>query len=284
MRTVTLADGTAVPALGLGTWRFGENAGNRARDIDAVRVALQLGYRLIDTAEMYGSGGAEQVVGRALVAAIAAGELRREDVFVVSKVLPSHADQRGVAAACKASLDRLGIEQLDLYLLHWRGPVPLAHTVDALERLRDDGLIRRWGVSNFDVIDMEDLLRLPGGAQCAANQVYYSVAQRGVEFDLLPWQRTRGIATMAYSPIDQGALAKQTALATVGARHGLTATQVALAWAVRAPDVIAIPQSGRIEHLRDNLAAAALTLDANDLAALDRAFPPPTRKRPLAMT
>jgi diketogulonate reductase-like aldo/keto reductase len=287
MNTVALPcgpGGTHVPALGLGTWRFGENARMADTETEALIEAIRLGYRLIDTAELYGDGGAERVVGRVLAAATKAALVRREDMFIVSKVLPNNASRRGVAAACRASLKRLGVDFLDLYLLHWRGGTPLAETVGAFEQLRAEGLIRHWGVSNFDVDDLTELAALPAGAHCVVNQVYYSASQRGIEFDLLPWQRERRMATMAYSPIDQGALAGHRALAAIGGRHGVTAAQAALAWVLRQPDVIAIPKAGSAEHLRANLSAAALKLDAQDLAAIDAAFPPPRRKRPLAMT
>jgi diketogulonate reductase-like aldo/keto reductase len=284
MRTVALRGGGTAPALGLGTWRVGESRHGRAADVAAVRHALDLGYRLIDTAEMYGDGGAEEVVGAALAAALAAGTVRREDVCVVSKVLPSHADARGVAAACERSRRRLGVDTIDLYLLHWRGRSPLAQTVEAFERLRAAGRIGAWGVSNFDVADLEELWRVDGGTHCAANQVYYSASRRGIEFDLLPWQRARGLPVMAYSPIDQGTLAAHAALARIGARHGATAAQVALAWTLRDPCVIAIPKAADPTHQRDDLAAAAVALDADDLAAIDALFPPLRRKQPLAVT
>jgi diketogulonate reductase-like aldo/keto reductase len=273
-----------VPALGLGTWRIGESARTRAAEVAAVRRALELGYRLLDTAEMYGDGGAEAVVGQALAEALAAGDVRREDVFVVSKVLPGNASERGVAAACDRSRARLRLDVIDLYLLHWRGPHPLAATVAGFERLRAAGRIRHWGVSNFDVDDLEELQRVPAAAACAANQVYYSASRRGIEFDLLPWQRERRLATMAYCPIDQGTLAAHAALTRLARQLGATAAELALAWVLRHDDVIAIPKAGAAAHQRDNLAAAERVLDAADLAEIDRLFPPPRRKQPLAMT
>ncbi|GMV59304.1 aldo/keto reductase [Betaproteobacteria bacterium PRO7] len=284
MRTVQLPDGTAVPALGLGTARIGDSARKRRAEIAAVRRALEIGYRLIDTAEMYGEGGAEEVIGAALADAIAAGEVRREDVFIVSKVYPHNASRSGVPAACERSLRRLGLDRIDLYLLHWRGGVPLAETVAAFESLKERGLIRRWGVSNFDVDDLKALARVANGAHCAANQVYYSASQRGAEFALLPWQRERRMPAMAYSPIDQGAAARDRTLKAIGARHGATAAQIALAWVLRQPDVIAIPKAVRDAHLRENWAAASIALTPRDLADIDRRFPPPTCKSPLAMT
>ncbi|HQR20282.1 MAG TPA: aldo/keto reductase [Burkholderiaceae bacterium] len=284
MRTVSLRDGGSLPALGLGTWRFGESKRTRAAEVTAVRAALELGYRLIDTAEMYGEGGAEEVVGEAVAQALAAGDVRRDDLFIVSKVYPHHASLRGVAAACDRSRARLRLDTIDLYLLHWRGSHPLAATVDGFERLRSAGHIHQWGVSNFDLDDMQELWQLEHGPSCPANQVYYSASHRGIEFDLLPWHREHAVATMAYCPIDQGTLASNPGLARTAARHRVTAAQLALAWVLRDPTVIAIPKAGRIEHLRENLAAADLVLDADDLAALDRLFPPPRRKQPLAMS
>ncbi len=286
MKTVRLAGsaGVSVPALGLGTWRLGESARRRSAEVAALRRAFELGYRLIDTAEMYGEGGAEQVVGQALAEAIAAGELRRDDVFIVSKVYPHNASTRGVAQACDRSLARLRIDAIDLYLLHWRGSHPLAETITGFEALCDAGRIRAWGVSNFDVDDMQQLWQHAAGPRCAVNQVYYSASQRGIEFDLLPWQRERSVATMAYCPIDQGTLADHAGLARIARRHGVTAAQVALAWVLRHPDVIAIPKAAREDHLRENLAAATVDLDADDCAEIDRLFAAPRSKKPLAMT
>jgi len=283
MNTVFLPDGDALPALGLGTWRFGEEPRRLMDEVAAVRAALGLGYRLIDTAEMYGDGGAEEVVGRALAAAIAGRALRREQVFVVTKVSPHHASREGTLEACARSLKHLRIERIDLYLLHWRGRHDLTETVAAFEQLRAEGKIRHWGVSNFGPADMDELFSVPDGDRCAANQVYYSVSTRGIEFDLLPWQRQHRVPTLAYSPLDQGALARDPMLAAIGARHGATAAQVALAWAMRQPDVIAIPKAGRAVHLRDNLAAAALTLTSDDLELINRLYPAPTQRTPLAM-
>ena len=283
MQVVTLPDGETVPALGLGTWRMGESARSRASEIDAVRLALQMGWRLIDTAEMYGEGGAEEVVGEALAQAVAAGEVRREEVFVVSKVYPHNASRAGTLAACERSLRRLRTPQIDLYLLHWRGEHPLSDTVSAFESLKAEGRIRHWGVSNLDFEDMEELVRVEGGERCAANQVYYALSERGVEIGLLPWLRRHRMPCMAYCPIDQGRLAGDSTLKAIGRRHSATATQVALAWVLAQPDVIAIPKAVREEHLRENLAAAELALSPDDLAELERRFPRPSRKRPLAM-
>ena len=284
MHAVLLPDSTAVPALGLGTWRMGESASTRSAEIAAVRSALDLGYRLIDTAEMYGEGGAEEVVGAALNAWTAQPGCARDAVFVVSKVYPHNASRTGVVSACERSLKRLGLGYIDLYLLHWRGQHPLADTVAGLEQLVRDGRIRRWGVSNFDTDDMHELWTLPAGDRCAANQIYYSASERGIEFDLLPALRGRQVPAMAYCPIDQGALARDKTFAKVGARHGISAAQAALAWVLRQPDVIAIPKALRDVHLRDNFAAADVQLAPQDLAEIDRHFAPPARKRALAMS
>ena len=283
MKLVTLPGGAAIPALGLGTWRLGESDATRKAEVAALRTALGLGYRLFDTAEMYGEGGAERVLGEALRGAIAAGDVTRDEVFVVSKVYPHNASRREAVAACERSLARLSLERIDLYLLHWPGSHPLAETVDAFETLRAEGRIARWGVSNFDLADMQALQRADAKGHCATNQVWYSASQRGVEFDLLPWQRDRRMPLMAYSPIDQAALAGNGALEAIGRRLGASAAQVALAWTLRSGDVIAIPKAVRAEHLRDNLAAADLALDADALAAIDAAFPAPRRKLRLAM-
>ncbi|WP_418318475.1 aldo/keto reductase [Piscinibacter sakaiensis] len=272
-----------MPRLGLGTWRIGERASQRGAECAAVRLAIELGYRLIDTAEMYGEGGAESVVGEALGGAIAERVVDRDEMVLVSKVYPHNASRRGVVDACRRSLERMQVEHLDLYLLHWRGDHPLAETIEGFERLRADGLIRRWGVSNFDTSDMAELLSLPGGRGCATNQIYFSLAERGPAFSLLPWMRERGIGAMAYSPIDQGALASSDRLMPIAERLGVTAAQLALAWVLAQPDVVAIPKAVQRQHLRDNLAAAELKLSRSDLDELDRIFPPPARKRPLAM-
>ena len=284
MLTTQLPRGqAALPVLGLGTWRLGESAARRAAEVAALRDAIGLGYRLFDSAEMYGEGGAETVLGEALRGAIAAGEVTRDDLFVVSKVYPHNASRRGAVAACERSLARLGLDRIDLYLLHWRGAHPLAETVAAFEALQAAGRIGAWGVSNFDRDDLEELVALPGGDACAANQVWYSASQRGVEFDLLPWMQARGMPLMAYSPIDQAALARHPRLEAVARRLGVTAAQVALAWVLRAQGVVAIPKAVDPGHLRANLDAAGLALDAPALAEIDRAFVPPRGRTALAM-
>ena len=285
MRTLQLPTGGEMPVLGLGTWRMGEDAKRRADEVKAVREAIALGYRLIDTAEMYGEGGAETVIGQAIGEALRANDVRRDELFIVSKVYPHNASWRGTRDACERSLKRLGLDALDLYLLHWRGSHPLRETVAAMHSLVADGRIAHWGVSNFDVDDMEELEEAIGaeGPGCAANQVYLSLGERGPEFSLLPWQRERGIPLMAYSPIDQGALAEDDGLAELAARLGVTAAQLALAAVIARPGVVAIPKAVRSAHLKENLAAAELKLDAATLAELDRLHPPPRRKTPLAM-
>jgi diketogulonate reductase-like aldo/keto reductase len=261
----------ALPRLGQGTWRMGEGLASPAQEADALRLGLDLGMTLIDTAEMYGDGAAERVVAEAIAG-------RRGEVVVVSKVLPSNASRAGVARACAASLKRLGTDYLDLYLLHWRGRVPLAETVEAFERLRDAGHIRAWGVSNLDADELEEL---PPG--CAADQVLYNLEHRGPEFDLLPWMEGRAIPLMAYSPVGQGGrLLRHPALAAVAARHGATPAQIAIAFTLRRAGVCSIPKAGDAAHVRENAAAGSLRLGAEDVAALDRAFPPPRSKVPLA--
>jgi diketogulonate reductase-like aldo/keto reductase len=273
---VTLPDGTRVPALGQGTWRMGEDARARKAEIAALRLGIELGLTLIDTAEMYGEGGAEEVVGEAIKGC-------RDEVFIVSKVYPYNASRRAMVAACDRSLRRLGIDTIDLYLLHWRGAVPLAETVEGFEALRRAGKIARWGVSNLDVDDMEELWSV-GGAACATDQVLYNLSERGIEFDLLPWCERHKVPIMAYSPVGQGGrMLRHEALAEVAARHGASPAQVALAWTLRRPDVIAIPKAADPKHVRENAAAATLRLTEEDHATLDAAFPPPRRKRPLAI-
>ena len=285
MRTLQLPSGGEIPVLGLGTWRMGEDAKRRADEVKAVREAIVLGYRLIDTAEMYGEGGAETVLGQAIAEALRANDVRREELFIVSKVYPHNASRRGTRDACERSLKRLGLDAIDLYLLHWRGNHPLRETVAAMHSLIDDGRIAHWGVSNFDTDDLKELEEATGGdgPVCTANQVYLSLGERGPEFSLLPWQRERGMPLMAYSPIDQGALAEDDGLAELADRLGVTAAQLALAAVIARPGVAAIPKAVRSAHLKENLVAADLKLDAATLAELDRLHPPPKRKTPLAM-
>ena len=277
IRTVRLPDGTEVPALGQGTWHMGERKGSARAEVAALRLGLDLGMTLIDTAEMYGEGGAEEVVAEAIAG-------RREEVFLVSKVYPHNASAKGVPAACARSLKRLRTDRIDLYLLHWRGSVPLAETAAAFEALRTAGKIRFWGVSNLDAGEMVELVGVPSGGGCATDQVLYNPGERGIEFDLIPWCRARSLPLMAYSPVGQGgAMLRSRALVEVGRRHGATPAQVAIAWALRHPNVIAIPKAADAGHVRENAAAGAITLGAEDLVEIDAAFPPPRRKGRLAI-
>ncbi|MBZ9760424.1 aldo/keto reductase [Mesorhizobium sp. CA8] len=276
VRTLKLPSGEAVPVLGQGTWKMGEDRRRRADEVAALKLGFDLGITLIDTAEMYASGGAEEVVAEAIAG-------RRDETFLVSKVLPSNASRAGVKRACEASLKRVATDRIDLYLLHWPGSVPLSETVEAFEALKSQGKIRHWGVSNFDTDEMENLVSLPSGGNVQTNQVLYNLSRRGLEFDLAPWSRRRRIPLMAYSPVEQGALARNARLEAVAARHNATAAQIALAWIMMQDGVIAIPKAGRQEHVRQNAAALDIALTAEDLAELDRAFPPPTRKRGLEM-
>ena len=284
MRHIPLPRGAtplSLPALGLGTWRFGESRATRAAEIASVRTALELGYRLIDTAEMYGEGGAEEVVGAALDDAIRAGDVRRDEVVVVSKVYPHNASLAGTRAACDRSRRRLGLDHIDVYLLHWRGEHPLGDTVEAMQGLVAAGHVRRWGVSNFDVDDMEELAAI--SEDCALNQVWYSLGERDPEFALLPWLRAQAMPLMAYSPIDQGRAAHAPVLDEIARSRGLTAVQVALAAILAQPGVIAIPKATGATHLRENLAAVDIALSDSELQAIERQFPRPARKVPLAM-
>ena len=257
---------------------MGERASERQREIAALKLGLGLGLTLIDTAEMYGEGGAEEIVAAAI-------DGRRGDTTIVTKVYPHNASAKGTIAACERSLARLGIERIDLYLLHWRGRYPLAETVGAFEKLRAAGKIAAWGVSNFDRDDMAELESVPDAKHCAANQVLYNLAQRGIEWDLLPWCRERRIPVMAYCPLDQaGRLLKSKALSAIAARHGATAAQIALAWLLAQSGVVSIPKAANEAHVRANRAAADIQLSPADFAAIDGAFPPPARKMPLAMT
>ncbi|HYG87447.1 MAG TPA: aldo/keto reductase [Azospirillum sp.] len=274
--TTPLPSGEAVPVLGQGTWLMGEDDRRRADEAAALRLGLDLGMTLIDTAEMYGEGGAEEVVADAIAG-------RRDEVFLVSKVLPQNATRRGTIAACERSLRRMRTDRIDLYLLHWRGSAPFAETVEAFETLVRDGKIRHWGVSNLDLADMQELVNVPGGDAVQTDQVLYNLTRRGIEFDLQPWLRRRGIPIMAYSPIEQGRMLRHAGLSRVAQRRGATPAQVALAWLLRQEGVIAIPKAASTAHVRENRAALDLRLDEQDLADLDRAFPPPRSPQPLEM-
>ena len=277
MPTVTLPDGTMIPALGMGTWYMGESAARAAAEVAVLREGIERGLGLIDTAEMYANGGAEKVAGEAIKG-------QRERVFLVSKIMPQNASAAGVARHCEASLKRLGTDYLDLFLLHWPGPYPLEQTVAAFEQLRAAGKIRRWGVSNFDTDDMEALFATPQGTNCATNQVLYHPDERGIEFDLLPWSRAKKMPVMAYSPLGQaGRLLRSPALKAVAQRHDATPAQIAIAWSLRDGNTISIPKSANPEHLRENVRAAAISLSTADLAEIDRAHKPPARKASLAM-
>ena len=278
MKTVTLSDGKRVPALGQGTWRMGESSKAHAREVAALRLGIELGMGLIDTAEMYGDGGAEEIVAEVI-------DGQHQDVFVVTKVYPHNASCRELPKACERSLKRLRMDTIDLYLLHWRERTPpLQETVDAFEQLRADGKIKLWGVSNFDIDDMEELLSLEHGRKCAANQVLHNLQNREIEFDLLPWSQTHKVPIMAYSPVGHsGALLRNTALKKIAKRHNATSAQVALAWVLRQLDVIAIPKASTETHVRDNAAALKIKLTKEDLTDLDREFPPPKSKKSLPM-
>jgi diketogulonate reductase-like aldo/keto reductase len=275
MKMISFADGMSVPALGQGTWMMGESLDRRAAEVAALQEGIELGLTLIDTAEMYADGEAERVVGEAIAG-------RREAVFLVSKAYPQNASGRRLRRACEASLKRLGTDRLDLYLLHWRGNVALAETVEAMEELVAAGLVARWGVSNLDTEDMEDLAAA-GGEACAANQILYNLARRGPEFELIPWLERRRIPVMAYSPVEQGRLLGHTVLREVALRHGASAAQVALAWLMTRPGVLPIPKAASIAHVRENRAAVDLVLTQGDLAALEHAFPPPVKHSRLEM-
>ena len=273
--SVALPSGERLPALGQGLWQIGDSAGKRTVEVDTLRRGLDLGMTVLDTAEMYGEGASERLTGEAI-------SDRRDQVFLVSKVYPRNAGRRAMAASCEASLLRLGTDRLDLYLLHWRGSVPLAETVEGFEVLVRDGKVRHWGVSNFDVDDMEALWAA-GGTACATNQILYNVTRRGPEFGLLPWMAGRRMPAMAYSPIEQGRVPDSPALRAVADRRGASVTQVMLAFAIRSGGVMAIPKASSVAHVEDNAGAAAVTLDDRDMAEIDAAFPPPRGKRALEM-
>ena len=274
MKTVTFPNGSIVPALGQGTWGMGEGISPEDIEADSLRAGLDLGLKLIDTAEMYGNGGSERVVGKALVG-------RRDDAFVVSKVLPSHASRKGTIEACERSLKNLKIEKIDLYLLHWQSSVPLSETVEALEKLVTQGKIGAWGVSNFDTALMENLAQIAAKGHIATNQILYNLSRRGPEFDLIPWCEDHNIPVMAYAPIEQGRIMKDRDLLELARKLNVAPSVLALAWVIRNPLMIAIPKTSSIKHLRENTKALDLTLDQDVLRALDKIFLPPTRKQPL---
>ncbi|MDO4267134.1 MAG: aldo/keto reductase [Eubacteriales bacterium] len=276
-RNVTLPDKTTVPALGQGTWFLGEHKDTFAREQEALRAGVEAGMTLIDTAEMYGNGRAEELIGRTIAG------MDRSRLFIVSKVYPHNAGRKNIFKSCMASMERMGTDYLDLYLLHWRGGIPLEETVACMEQLKKEGKIRRWGVSNFDTSDMEELWSVPDGRNCAVNQVLYHVASRGIEYDLLPWMRSHGVPLMAYCPLAQGGdlrrgLYESPVLKRIAAAHGATISQVLLAFVIRDGSTIAIPRSSRKEHTLDNAGADSLVLTGEELAQIDQAFPAPTRK------
>jgi diketogulonate reductase-like aldo/keto reductase len=276
IRTTELPSGEEVPILGQGTWHLAEGRHPRQNEIKALRLGLDLGMSLIDTAEMYADGEAEKLVAEAIAG-------RREDVFLVTKVLPHHATRQGTIQACERSMRRLQTDRIDLYLLHWRGEIPLAETVEGFQELIEAESIRYWGVSNFDVSDMAELFELERGSDVATDQVLYNLTRRGIEFDLVPWCRERKIPIMAYSPIEQGRLLSHPVVRHIAERKQSTPAQVTLAWVLRQNGVIAIPQAGTPEHVRENRGAADIQLTEHDFAMLDRAFPPPTSRQPLEM-
>ena len=271
------------PLLGLGTWRLGESARAADREVSLIRKAVEIGYRLFDTAEMYGEGGAERVLGQALAHALRDRGVRREQLRVVSKAYPHHGDVAGLRRACDASRRRLQLDTIDLYLLHWRGDIPLAETVRGFEHLQQRGWIRHWGVSNFDTGDLDELLAVPASTACTANQVYYSLSERGVEFDLLPRMHQQRMPLMAYCPIDGGRITQHARLAKLAATVNVSAAQLALAWLLRRYGVIAIPKAGSEAHLLENWQSQAMTIPDETGSALEAMFPKPTRKRGLAM-
>ncbi|MGN5350838.1 aldo/keto reductase [Ralstonia sp. L16] len=276
MKHVTLPNGERVPALGMGTWNMGDDRATRAEEIATLRLGLDLGLRLIDTAEMYGEGLSESLIGEAIAG-------RRDEVFLVSKVYPHNASRRGIAAACERSLRRLGTDRLDLYLLHWRGDVPFEETLEGLQALRREGKIRQYGVSNLDLSDLEEWWDTPGGDQTAVNQLLYNLSRRGIEWDVLPWLRDRRVPVMAYSPIEQARLVRHPKLVRFAQESGMTPAQVALAWLLANDDIIAIPKTGHRDRLRENIGALSHTLTAEQLATLDSLFPPPKGPRALEM-
>ena len=274
--TVALPSGRQVPALGMGTWKMGEDARRRAAEVAALRRGIELGMTLIDTAEMYGEGAAERLIGETVRG-------RRDEVFLVSKVYPHNASRHGVAAACERSLKRLGVDSIDLYLLHWRGSIPLAETLEAFEELRRAGKIAAFGVSNFDTVDLEESWAAAHGREIAVNQILYNLTRRGVEIDLLPWCREQNVAVMAYSPIEQGRLARDANLKKMAAARGVTAAQLALQWVLAQPGVIVIPKAGDPAHVEENRAAAELSLTDREMAELNSIFPRPSKRKPLEM-
>ncbi|WP_405155528.1 aldo/keto reductase [Paenibacillus sp. FSL K6-0108] len=278
-RTIQLPDGTTLPAIGQGTWYMGEKQSSRREEVQALRYGIERGMTVIDTAEMYAEGGAEEVTGEAIADC-------RDDVFLVSKVYPHHADRKQMITACERSLSRLGTDRLDLYLLHWRGGVPLEETVEALEQLKQSGKILRWGVSNLDTEDMQELWNIPAGQHCAVNQVLYHAASRGIEYELLPWLRERRIPVMAYCPLAQGGrlrkeLLEHAVIQEIAKDRGVSPSQIALSWVIRDGDILAIPKAVQLEHVAENAAAMDIILTQDEIVRLNEAFPAPKGKVPL---
>lgn len=273
----TFPDGKKVAALGQGTWTMGDSSHRRKDEVAALKLGFDLGMTLVDTAEMYASGGAEEVIAEAIAG-------RRDEIFIVSKVMPQNASRRGTVSACEKSLKRLKVDKIDLYLLHWPGSLPFSETLEAFTALTKSGKIRYWGVSNFDVRELDEVIELAGGDGVASNQVMYNLNRRGIEFSLIPWCEKRRIPVMAYSPLDQGKLLRSRDIERIAARHSTTPAQIALAWTLRQKNMIVIPKAGSEAHVRENHGALDVRLDAQDLADLDRAFPPPGRKKPLEST
>lgn len=275
-RLVTFADGTTVPALGQGTWEMGDDPAWRDAEQQALERGIDLGMTLIDTAELYGDGRSERLVGEVIAG-------RRDEVFIVSKVRPENASEMKMMLSCEKSLERLGIDRIDLYLLHWEGRVPLEETVDAFRELVDEGMIARWGVSNLDLRTMERLMEIDGAEDCAANQLLYNLGSRGIEYDLLPWMQSRDMPMMAYSPLGRGGLLEHPLIVDIADRHSAEPAQVALAAVLRKDGIIAIPKAASVEHVEANADALEIQFDIEDLERLDQAFPPPTQETPLEM-
>lgn len=276
MKKIEFPDGTTVGSLGQGTWFMGEDPARKTEEIEALRTGVDLGMTVIDTAEMYGDGHSEVLVGEAVKGI-------RKDVYLVTKVLPQNADYEGTKKACENSLRRLGTDYVDLYLLHWAGPHPIEETVRAMTELRREGKILNWGVSNLDVDEIEDFMSVEGGKSCATNEVLYNLMRRGIEYDLLPWCREHKMPVIAYSPIERGKLAFDTTLRHIAARHNATPSQIALAWVLREPNILAIPKASSVAHVRDNYGALSIQLTEEDMKWINEAFPAPTRKMPLEM-
>lgn len=275
-KEITFRNQVKVPVLGLGTWHMGENPFKKAEELKVLRKGIELGMTVIDTAEIYGEGRSELLIGEAI------RELR-EKVFLISKVAPSHASHKGTRTACENSLKRLNTEYLDLYLLHWKSHIPLNETICALQELQKEGKIKQWGVSNMDSADMEEIYALPEGNNCAANEILYNLTRRGIEYDLLPWCRKNHLPLIAYSPIEQGRLLNHSGLKAIADKHAATPSQIALAWVYRYPNIIAIPQTSSLEHVEENFKSLSIRLTEEDLAELDRYFPAPTQKKRLEM-